>query len=79
VRPLCRDVGTRSNPGPVRVSRAAQFPAALQHRADAADRVEAAVRKVLQQGFRTADIFAPEMRKVGTEEMGDAVVAALRA
>ena len=49
------------------------------NRADAADRVEAAVRKVLQQGFRTADIFAPEMRKVGTEEMGDAVVAALRA
>jgi len=48
------------------------------NRADAADRVEAAVRKVLQQGFRTADIFEPEMRKVGTEEMGDAVVAALR-
>jgi 3-isopropylmalate dehydrogenase len=49
------------------------------NRADAADRVEAAVRKVLSQGFRTADIFEPEMRKVGTEEMGDAVVAALRA
>ena len=49
------------------------------NRADAADRVEAAVRRVLSQGFRTADIFAPEMRKVGTEEMGDAVVAALRA
>jgi len=45
---------------------------------DAADRVESAVRKVLQQGFRTADIFAPETRKVGTTEMGDAVVAALR-
>ena len=49
------------------------------NRADAADRVEAAVRKVLQQGFRTADIFEPEMRKVGTEEMGNAVVAALEA
>ena len=49
------------------------------NRADAADRVEAAVRKVLQQGFRTADIFAPEMRKVGTEEMGNAVVSALQA
>ena len=47
------------------------------NRADAADRIEAAVRKVLQQGLRTADIFEPEMRKVGTEEMGDAVVAAL--
>ena len=49
------------------------------NRADAADRVESAVRKVLQQGFRTADIFEPETRKVGTEEMGDAVVAALEA
>jgi 3-isopropylmalate dehydrogenase len=48
------------------------------NRADAADHVEAAVRKVLSHGFRTADIFEPEMRKVGTEEMGDAVVAALR-
>jgi 3-isopropylmalate dehydrogenase len=46
--------------------------------AEAADRVESAVRTVLQQGFRTADIFAPETRKVGTTEMGDAVVAALR-
>jgi len=46
--------------------------------AEAADRVESAVRKVLQQGFRTADIFAPETRKVGTAEMGDAVVEALR-
>ena len=49
------------------------------NRADAADQVEAAVRKVLRQGFRTADIFEPEMRKVGTEEMGDAVVNALKA
>ncbi len=47
--------------------------------AHAADRIEAAVRKVLQQGYRTPDIFEPEMRKVGTAEMGDAVVAALRA
>jgi len=46
--------------------------------AEAADRVESAVRKVLQQGFRTADIFAPETRKVGTTEMGDAVVEVLR-
>jgi len=48
-------------------------------RADAADRIEAAVRKVLQQGYRTPDIHEAEMRKVGTNEMGDAVVAALRA
>jgi 3-isopropylmalate dehydrogenase len=45
--------------------------------AAAADRIEAAVTKVLQQGFRTADIYTDGTRKVGTEEMGAAVVAAL--
>jgi len=45
---------------------------------EAADRVEAAVRSVLQQGYRTPDIHEAEMRRVGTQEMGDAVVAALR-
>jgi 3-isopropylmalate dehydrogenase len=44
----------------------------------AADRIEAAVRKVLQQGYRTPDIHEAETRKVGTVEMGDAVVAALK-
>jgi 3-isopropylmalate dehydrogenase len=44
----------------------------------AAARVESAVRKVLAQGYRTADILQPGTRKVGTREMGDAVVAALR-
>jgi 3-isopropylmalate dehydrogenase len=44
---------------------------------DAAARVEAAVRKVLSQGYRTADIFRAGTRKLGTREMGDAVVAAL--
>jgi 3-isopropylmalate dehydrogenase len=43
----------------------------------AAVRVETAVRKVLAQGYRTADIFQPGTRRVGTREMGDAVVAAL--
>jgi len=42
-------------------------------------RIEAAVRRVLKQGFRTADIYEAGTRKVGTEEMGDAVVAALPA
>jgi 3-isopropylmalate dehydrogenase len=32
---------------------------------------------VLQSGLRTADIHTPGTRKVGTAEMGDAVVAAL--
>ena len=43
-----------------------------------AARVEAAVGAVLDQGLRTADIAAPGTREVGTAEMGDAVVAALR-
>jgi 3-isopropylmalate dehydrogenase len=42
-----------------------------------AERVEAAVRKVLAQGFRTADITEPGCRQVGTVAMGDAVLAAL--
>jgi len=45
---------------------------------DAADRVEAAVGKVLAQGLRTADIFSDGTTRVGTSEMGDAVVRALR-
>jgi 3-isopropylmalate dehydrogenase len=40
-------------------------------------RIEAAVRAVLAKGLRTADIHEPGTRKVGTREMGDAVVAAL--
>ena len=43
----------------------------------AADRIEAAVTKVLQQGYRTGDIFEAGTKKVGTEEMGAAVVAAI--
>jgi len=46
-------------------------------RAQQADRIEAAVKKVLAQGLRTADIAAGGARTVGTREMGDAVVAAL--
>jgi 3-isopropylmalate dehydrogenase len=43
----------------------------------AAQRVEAAVRKVLAQGLRTADIAEAGKRTIGTKEMGDAVIAAL--
>jgi 3-isopropylmalate dehydrogenase len=42
-----------------------------------ATQVEQAVGKVLDQGLRTADIYSEGTRKVGTKEMGDAVVAAL--
>ncbi len=45
----------------------------------AAQRIESAVKRVLKQGFRTADIFEDGTKKIGTEEMGEAVVAALHA
>jgi 3-isopropylmalate dehydrogenase len=47
-------------------------------RHDAAQRIENAVKKVLGQGYRTADIHEPGMRQVGTRAMGDAVLVALR-
>jgi 3-isopropylmalate dehydrogenase len=46
-------------------------------RPELAQRVEQAVGRVLDQGLRTADIASPGTRRVGTAEMGDAVVAAL--
>ncbi len=46
-------------------------------RAEVAQRIENAVRKVLAQGKRTRDIALPGEAFVGTREMGDAVVAAL--
>jgi 3-isopropylmalate dehydrogenase len=42
-----------------------------------AERIEAAVKKVLAQGLRTPDIYEAGTTKVGTEEMGAAVVKAL--
>ena len=45
--------------------------------AEAADRIERAVQAVLAAGLRTADIWSEGTRKVGTREMGDAVVAAI--
>ncbi|MBB3179403.1 3-isopropylmalate dehydrogenase [Variovorax sp. Sphag1AA] len=44
---------------------------------EAADRIESAVKHVLAQGLRTADIWSAGTTKVGTREMGDAVVAAI--
>ena len=44
---------------------------------EAADRIESAVQHVLASGLRTADIWSEGTTKVGTREMGDAVVAAL--
>ncbi|WP_050478601.1 3-isopropylmalate dehydrogenase [Herbaspirillum rhizosphaerae] len=47
------------------------------NKAEQADRIEAAVKKVLAQGYRTGDIYEEGTTKVGTKEMGDAVVKAL--
>lgn len=44
---------------------------------EAAERIEKAVDNVLSQGLRTTDIYSEGMVKVGTVEMGDAVVKAL--
>ena len=43
----------------------------------AADRIESAVKAVLSAGLRTPDIWSAGTSKVGTREMGDAVVAAI--
>jgi len=47
------------------------------NQAEAADRIETAVKAVLAQGLRTPDIYSEGTTKVGTREMGEAVVKAL--
>jgi 3-isopropylmalate dehydrogenase len=42
-----------------------------------ADRLEDAVKRVLEQGLRTPDIMQTGMKKVSTAEMGDAIVKTL--
>jgi 3-isopropylmalate dehydrogenase len=48
------------------------------NRTDLSDRIDAAVKKVLKDGKRTGDIAQKGEKVIGTKEMGDAVVAALR-
>ncbi len=47
------------------------------NQAQAADRIETAVKKVLASGLRTTDIYSEGTSRVGTSQMGDAVVQAL--
>ena len=47
------------------------------NQAEAADRIESAVKAVLGAGLRTGDIWSEGTTKVGTREMGDAVVRAI--
>jgi 3-isopropylmalate dehydrogenase len=65
-----------ANPLATILSAAMMLRYSLGRVAEAA-RVEAAVRKVLQSGLRTSDIYTGGLKKVGTAEMGDAVVATL--
>jgi 3-isopropylmalate dehydrogenase len=44
-----------------------------------ADKIQAAVRRVLADGYRTGDIAEPGCKMVGTSQMGDAIVAAINA
>lgn len=46
-------------------------------KAEQANRIEAAVQKVLAQGYRTGDIKTAGCQLVGTKEMGEAVLKAL--
>ena len=46
-------------------------------RPDAAERIERAVERVLHEGYRTSDIYTEGTKKVGSEEMGEAVAARL--
>ena len=40
---------------------------------EAADAIEAAVKKVLEDGYRTVDIMSEGKTKVGTKQMGDLI------
>jgi len=66
----------RANPLATILSLAMMFRYTFS-RADVADRIEAAVRRVLAQGHRTADISAPGRRVIGARGMGGSVAAAL--
>ena len=65
-----------ANPLATILSAAMMLRYSLQQ-AQAADRIESAVQQVLASGYRTPDIASEGTRKVGTREMGDAVVTAL--
>ncbi len=65
-----------ANPLATILSAAMMFRYSLNN-AEVAEAIEEAVGKVLDQGYRTADIFSEGMKKASTSEMGDAVVAAL--
>jgi len=59
----------------------ASFAMALRYSfemVELADRVEGAIAAVLNDGLRTSDIMQDGCKKVGTKEMGDAIIAKLQ-
>jgi 3-isopropylmalate dehydrogenase len=66
-----------ANPLGTILSAALMLRYAFQHPA-AADAVEAAVGRVLAEGWRTGDILTPGARPTGTQAMGQAVAEAVR-
>lgn len=63
----------KANPLATILSAAMMLNLAFNAEAEA-DAVEKAVRKALQDGYRTGDIMEPGMKLVGTREMGEQVV-----
>jgi 3-isopropylmalate dehydrogenase len=59
------------------IAQIASFGMALRYSCDMgkeADLIDKAIAGVLDQGYRTGDIMQPNMRKVGTTEMGTAIL-----
>jgi 3-isopropylmalate dehydrogenase len=72
------DIAGQSKANPI--ATIASFGMALRYSFDMAgeaDTVDAAIANVLAQGYRTGDIMQPNMRLVGTTEMGQAIVTEL--
>ena len=65
-----------ANPLATILSAAMMLRYSFDREAEAA-RIEAAVKAVLAQGLRTADIYEAGTTKIGTKQMGDAMLAAL--
>ena len=67
----------RANP----IAMIASFAMALRYSfglGEWADRLDSAISEVLEQGLRTADIMQDTTRLVSTDEMGGAILDALR-
>ncbi|MDB5083835.1 MAG: 3-isopropylmalate dehydrogenase [Bacilli bacterium] len=67
-----------ANPSGIILSVAMMLRHSFGYEAEAAA-VESAVGKVIEQGYRTADICRPQDKRVSTSEFGSRVVEALRA